>query len=69
MLFRSWRCSLTAFCLYAAAGIVLLTIFQEVFNSVLVRRAPIEERYHNVATSSVVACGQIGMAIVISALM
>jgi uncharacterized membrane protein YjfL (UPF0719 family) len=67
--FLGWRGSLTAFGLYAAAGIVLLTIFQEVFNSVLVRRAPIEERYHNVATSSVVACGQIGMAIVISALM
>jgi len=67
--FLGWRASLTGFGLYAAVGIVLLTIFQEVFNSCLVRRLPIEDRYDNLATSSVVACGQVGIAVVISALM
>ena len=67
--FLGWQVSLTAFAIYAGVGIVLLTIFQEIFNSFLVRRLRIEERYHNLATSSVVACGQIGIAVVISALM
>ena len=67
--FLGWQASLTGFAIFAAVGIVLLTIFQEVFNSVLVKRLPIEERYHNVATSTIVACGQIGLAIVISTLM
>jgi uncharacterized membrane protein YjfL (UPF0719 family) len=67
--FLGWRAGLTGFGLYAAAGIVLLTIFQEVFNSCLVRRVRIEDRYDNLATSSVVACGQVGIAVVISSLM
>lgn len=67
--FLGWYASVSGFAIYAAVGIVLLTIFQEVFNTCLVRRLRIEERYHNVATSSVVACGQIGIAVVISALM
>ena len=67
--FLGWYTSLSGFAIYTAVGIMLLTIFQEVFNSCLVRRLRIEERYHNVATSSVVACGQIGIAVVISALM
>ena len=67
--FLGWQASLTGFGLYAAVGIVLLTIFQEVFNSCLVRRLRIADRYHNLATSSVVACGQVGIAVVISALM
>jgi uncharacterized membrane protein YjfL (UPF0719 family) len=67
--FLGWPASLAGFALYAAVGIVLLTIFQEVFNSCLVRRLRIEDRYDNLATSSVVACGQVGIAVVISSLM
>ena len=66
--FLGWRASLGAFTLYALGGILFLIAFQEAFVYLLVKRRHVEDQYHNVGTSSVVACGQIAMAFVITAL-
>jgi uncharacterized membrane protein YjfL (UPF0719 family) len=67
--FLGWETSLRLLGLYAAGGILFLVAFQEVFAYVFVRRRHVEDQYHSVATSSVVACGQIGIALVITALL
>jgi uncharacterized membrane protein YjfL (UPF0719 family) len=67
--FLGWSASLRALGLYALGGIVFLVAFQEVFAYVFVKRRHVEDQYHSVATSSVVACGQIAIALVITALL
>jgi hypothetical protein len=61
--------SLFAFAIYALGGILFLVAFQEIFAYVFVKRRHVEDQYHNVGTSSVVACGQIALALVITALL
>jgi uncharacterized protein DUF350 len=67
--FLGWTESLRALALYALGGILFLVAFQEVFAYVFVKRRHVEDQYHSVATSSVVACGQIAIALVITALL
>jgi uncharacterized membrane protein YjfL (UPF0719 family) len=67
--FLGWGASLRALGLYAIGGIAFLVAFQEIFTYVFVKRRHIEDQYHNVGTSSVVACGQIAIALVISSLL
>ena len=67
--FLGWEKSFRLLGLYAAGGILFLVAFQEIFAYVFVRRRHVEDQYHSVATSSVVACGQIGIALVITALL
>lgn len=67
--FLGWRASLGAFAVYALGGILFLMAFQEVFTYFFVKRRHVEDQYHNVGTSSVVACGQIAVALVITALL
>jgi uncharacterized membrane protein YjfL (UPF0719 family) len=67
--FLGWAASLRALALYALGGIAFLVAFQEIFTYVFVKRRHVEDQYHNVGTSSVVACGQIAIALVISALL
>jgi hypothetical protein len=67
--FLGWEASFRLLGLYAAGGILFLVAFQEIFAYVFVRRRHVEDQYHSVATSSVVACGQIGIALVITALL
>jgi uncharacterized membrane protein YjfL (UPF0719 family) len=67
--FLGWQASLRAFGLYALGGVFFLVAFQEIFTYVFVKRRHVEDQYHNVGTSSVVACGQIGLALVITALL
>jgi uncharacterized membrane protein YjfL (UPF0719 family) len=67
--FLGWAASFRALGLYAAGGIVFLVVFQEIFAYVFVKRRHLDDQYHAVATSSVVACGQIAIALVITALL
>jgi uncharacterized membrane protein YjfL (UPF0719 family) len=67
--FLGWQASLRTFGLYALGGILFLVAFQEIFTYVFVKRRHVEDQYHNVGTSSVVASGQIGLALVITALL
>jgi uncharacterized membrane protein YjfL (UPF0719 family) len=67
--FLGWAASFRALGLYAVGGILFLVAFQEIFAYVFVRRRHVGDQYHTVATSSVVACGQIGLALVIAALL
>ena len=67
--FLGWAASFRLLGLYAAGGILFLVAFQEIFAYVFVKRRHVEDQYHNVATSSVIACGQIGIALVITALL
>jgi uncharacterized membrane protein YjfL (UPF0719 family) len=67
--FLGWGTSLRALGLYAAGGILFLILFQEIFAYVFVKRRHLDDQYHAVATSSVVACGQIAIALVITALL
>jgi uncharacterized membrane protein YjfL (UPF0719 family) len=66
--FLGWDASLRALGLYALGGIVFLLAFQEIFTYVFVKRRHFEDS-HNVAASSIVACGQIAIALVITALL
>jgi uncharacterized membrane protein YjfL (UPF0719 family) len=67
--FLGWAASFRALGLYAVGGILFLVAFQEIFAYVFVKRRHAGDQYHTVATSSVVACGQIGIALVITALL
>jgi len=67
--FLGWGASFRALALYAVGGILFLVLFQEIFAYVFVKRRHLEDQYHAVATSSVVACGQIAIALVITALL
>jgi uncharacterized membrane protein YjfL (UPF0719 family) len=67
--FLGWAASFRALALYAVGGIAFLVVFQEIFAYVFVRRRHLDDQYHAVATSSVVACGQIAIALVITALL
>jgi hypothetical protein len=67
--FLGWEQSLRALGVYALGGIAFLVAFQELFAYVFVKRRHAEDQYHSVAVSSVVACGQIGIALVITALL
>ena len=67
--FLGWAASFRAIGLYAAGGILFLVLFQEIFAYVFVKRRHLDDQYHAVATSSVVACGQIAIALVITALL
>jgi uncharacterized membrane protein YjfL (UPF0719 family) len=67
--FLGWAASFRALGLYAAGGILFLALFQEIFAYVFVKRRHLDDQYHAVATSSVVACGQIAIALVITALL
>lgn len=67
--FLGWAASFRAIGLYAVGGILFLVLFQEIFAYVFVRRRHLDDQYHAVATSSVVACGQIAIALVITALL
>jgi uncharacterized membrane protein YjfL (UPF0719 family) len=67
--FLGWAASFRALALYAVGGIVFLVVFQEIFAYVFVKRRHLDDQYHAVATSSVVACGQIAIALVITALL
>jgi len=67
--FLGWAPSFEALGLYAAGGILFLVLFQEIFAYVFVKRRHLDDQYHAVATSSVVACGQIAIALVITALL
>src|SRR5215471_10538933 len=67
--FLGWTASFRALGLYAAGGILFLVLFQEIFAYVFVKRRHLDDQYHAVATSSVVACGQIAIALVITALL
>jgi uncharacterized membrane protein YjfL (UPF0719 family) len=67
--FLGWAASLRGLGLYAVGGIAFLVAFQEIFAYVFVKRRHVEDQYHSVGTSSVVACGQIAIALVISALL
>lgn len=69
--FLSWVSSLRSFALYAAGGIVLLLLLQEVFNRFLLPRTRLAaqvESQANLAATTVAVCGQIGIALVISRL-
>lgn len=67
--FLGWAASFRALGLYAAGGILFLILFQEIFAYLFVKRRHLDDQYHAVATSSVVACGQIAIALVITALL
>jgi len=67
--FLGWGASLRALGLYALGGIVFLVVFQEIFAYAFVKRRHVEDQYHSVGTASVVACGQIGIALVLTALL
>ena len=67
--FLGWTASFRALGIYAAGGILFLVLFQEIFAYVFVKRRHVDDQYHAVATSSVVACGQIAIALVITALL
>jgi uncharacterized membrane protein YjfL (UPF0719 family) len=67
--FLGWEASLRAFALYSLGGILFLLAFQEIFTAIFVKHRHVEDQYHNVGTSSVVACGQIALALVITALL
>jgi uncharacterized membrane protein YjfL (UPF0719 family) len=67
--FLGWTASLRALGLYALGGIVFLIAFQEVFAYVFVKHRRAEGRYHDVVASTVLACGQIAIALVVTALL
>jgi hypothetical protein len=67
--FLGWGASLRGLGAYAVGGIAFLVAFQEIFAYVFVKRRHVEDQYHSVGTSSVVACGQIAIALVISSLL
>jgi uncharacterized membrane protein YjfL (UPF0719 family) len=67
--FLGWEASFRALGLYAVGGILFLVLFQEIFAYVFVKRRHLDDQHHAVATSSVVACGQIAIALVITALL
>lgn len=67
--FLGWAASFEALALYAIGGILFLIVFQEIFAYVFVRRRHVEDQYHSVATASVLACGQVAIALVVTALL
>ena len=66
--FLGWAASLRSLGIYAIGGILFLLAFQEVFTFAFANRRYIEDPGHDMARSCVAACGQIGLALVITAL-